>query len=302
MYEFLTPREHMITVRDRIPKPKNPQYRYWGERTIKKVLDNQKPTEDVFVTKYPKGRLIQYIILDFDSKEDRKLSLKDATRMMNFFEKEGHPCVLVDSTNKGYHLYIKISPFLFKDEGNRVMDNWNLFFEEFVRYMIRMSSNKPYPTLDGVNTSAGMGGNIRLIGSIHPATGKRVSIIKGKFTDEVLKPTYLQDTAQKVAFNFCDVIKKSQKPKKVKTTMVAGFNDPIAENDLRELFPQIFGGEIKNYGDYSMMLCPFHQEKHMSLMIWKDCFKCTACGEKGNIWTLRKKGIVEFGINGEIVY
>ena len=301
MYEFLTPKEHIITVRDRNPNAHTHQHRYWNDNIIRKVLKLQKPMEDIFVTKYPKKRLLGYVILDFDSKENRDESLKEATRMLNFFEKSGHPCVLVDSTNKGYHLYIKISPTLFKDEGNRTMPNWDLFFEEFVRYMIRRSSTKPYYTLDGTNTSAGMRGNIRLIDSIHPATGERVSIVRGEFDDDVLPPTELQDTAMKVAFNFCDVMEDFRKPVKVKKTMVNGF-DPIEENDLREVFPQVFGGEIKHYSNYSMMLCPFHFESHPSLMIWKDCFKCTACGEKGNIWTLKKKGLVEFGLNGEVRY
>ena len=300
MYEFLTPREHMITVRDRNGTFAK-QHRFWNNNVIAKVLNSQKPMEDIFVTKYPKKRLLEYVILDFDSKEDKDKSLKEATRMLNFFEKQGHPCVLVDSTNKGYHLYIKISPTLFADDGNRMLPNWDLFFEEFVRYMIRRSSKNPYPTLDATNTSAGMKGNIRLIGSLHPSTGQKVSIVYGEFNEDKLPPTELQCTAMKVAFNFCDVMEKCKKPKKVKTAVVNGV-DPIAENDLRELFPQIFGGEIKHYSNYSMMLCPFHSEKHMSLMIWKECYKCTACGEKGNIWTLKKKGIVEFGINGEVKY
>ena len=301
MYEFLTPKEHLLTVRDRSSNTFAKQHRYWNDNVIRKVLDSQKPMEDIFVTKYPKKRLLQYMILDFDSKENRDESLKEATRMLNFFEKNGHPCVLVDSTNKGYHLYIKISPTLFKNNGNRTMPNWDLFFEEFVRYMIRRSSTKPYHTLDVSNTSAGMKGNIRLIGSVHPSTGERVTIVRGKFDKDVLPPTELQDTAMKVAFNFCDVMEEFKKPKKVKTAVVNGV-DPIAENDLRELFPQIYGGEIKHYSNYSMMLCPFHGESHPSLMIWKECYKCTACGEKGNIWTLKKKGIVEFGLNGEVRY
>ena len=300
MYEYLTEGEHIIIVRDRNGHPR--QQRYWNNNVISKVLKNQKTSEDVFVTKYPTGRLIKYIILDFDSKEDKGIALADATSMMNFFRKEGHPCVLVDSTNKGYHLYIKISPFLFKNEGNRVMDNWDNFFGEFVRYMIRRSSqNRHYPTLDVINTSAGMKGNIRLIGSIHPSSGNRLEIIEGEFDDELLPPTELQDMAQKVAYNFCNVCEDIKKEKISRTKVVNGI-DPIANNDLREILPQIFNEDIKHYGNYSMMKCPFHCEDHPSLMIWKECFKCLSCGEKGNIYALRKKGLVEFDLNGEVVY
>lgn len=300
MYEFITPNEHFITITPRDGFAR--RQRLWNSNVLEKVLGNQQNNEDVFVTKYPTGRLIQYIILDFDSKENKGLALKDATRMMNFFEDEGHPCVLVDSTGKGYHLYIKISPFLFRDEGNRVMSDWNRFFDEFVSYMIRRSSSNPYTTLDAVNTSAGMGGNIRLIGSIHPSTGKRVEIIHGEFNDDVLAPTWLQDMAQKCAYNFCHICEEEAKKVKVSKTKVVNGVDPIESNDLREIFPAIFGGEIKHYNHYSMMCCPFHCEEHPSLQITQKTFKCKACGEKGNIWTLKKKGLVEFGIDGEVKY
>jgi hypothetical protein len=299
MYEFITWNEHFITINDR--EGYSNRRKIWNENVLKKALNNQKSSEDIYVTKYPTGKLIKYIILDFDSKEDKGASLKESTRLMNYMQNHGHPCVLVDSTNKGYHLYIKISPFLFEDEGNRTMPNWELFFDEFVRFMLRKSSKLPYTTLDATNTSAGLRGNIRLIGSIHPSTGKKVSIIKGEFSDDLLPPTELQDTAQQVAFEFCNICEEQIQKKMAKTKIVNGI-DPIEENDLRELIPDIFGGDVKHYGHYSMMCCPFHNEKHPSLMLTKRTFKCRACGEQGNIWSLKKKGLVEFGVNGEVMY
>ena len=299
MYEFLTPKEHFIVVNDRNGYPH--RRILWNMDMIQKILEKQKSSEDIYVTKYPNSRLLKYLILDFDSKEDKKISLKESNRMYNYFRRNGHPCVLVDSTNKGYHLYIKISPFLFRDEGNRTMSDWKLYFEQFVRYMTRRSSNKPYTTLDMVNTSAGFGGNIRLINSIHPSTGERVHIIKGEFTDDILKPTKLQDMAQRVAYHFCEICENVKQRKPSRTKVVNGL-DPIENNDLREIMPRIFNEDIKHYGKYSMMCCPFHCEKNPSLMIGKEGYRCLACGEKGNVYTLRKKGLVEFGLNGEVVY
>ena len=298
---FLTPKEHFVTVRDR-----NGAYpvrrRYWGDNVLRKVLREQKPTEDIFVSKYSTDRLVRYIVLDFDSKDDRSIAYKESSRLMNYFENNGHPCVLVDSTNKGYHLYAHISPVLFRDEGNWMMVDWNLFFEGFVRYFIVNSSKMEYTTLDETNTNAGLGGNIRLIGSIHPSTQKRVEIIHGEFDDEVMPPTELQSKALKFAYKFCESCNEAKHHKVIKKTKVVNGVDPIQENDLRIIFPQIFGGDIKHYGNYSMMCCPFHSEKNPSMMIWKTCYKCLACGEKGNIWTLKKKGLVEFDLNGEVVY
>lgn len=300
MYEFLTLKEHFITVNDRDGFAN--RRRLWNMSLLEKVLKDQKLSEDIYVTKYPTGRFLQYIILDFDSEEDKTIALKESNRMFNYFCRHGHPCVLVDSTNKGYHLYIKISPFLFKDEGNRVMSDWGLYFEQFVRYMIRRSSNKPYKTLDMINTGAGFGGNIRLINSIHPSTGEKVHIIKGEFSKEAIPPTSLQDLAQRVAYQFCEVCDNMKARQTVKKTKVAWGEDPVEANDLREILPRIFGEDAKHYGKYSMMCCPFHNEKHPSLMVGKEGYRCLACGEHGTIHTLRKKGLVEFGLNGEVVY
>ena len=298
---FLTPNEHFITIRDR-----NGAYpvkrRYWNDNVLRKVLNEQKSSEDIFVSKYSTDKLVRYIVLDFDSKEDRDIALKESSRLMNFFENNGHPCVLVDSTNKGYHLYAQITPVLFRDEGNWTMPDWNLFFEGFVRYFINNSSKKEYVTLDETNTNAGLGGNIRLIGSVHPSTQERVKIIHGDFTGDVLEPTHLQNRALKFAHKFCESCEDAKQHKMVKKTKVVNGVDPIQQNDLRMIFPQIFGGDIKHYGNYSMMCCPFHNESHPSLMIWQSCYKCLACGEKGNIWTLKKKGLVEFDLYGEVVY
>lgn len=298
---FLTPNEHFITIRDR-----NGAYpvrrRYWNDSILQKVLDQQKSSEDVFVTKYSTDKLVQYIVLDFDSKEDRNIAFKESSRLRNFFENNGHPCVLVDSTNKGYHLYAQINPVLFRDEGNWTMPNWDLFFEGFVRYFIMNSSRREYTSIDETNTNAGLNGNIRLIGSVHPSTGERVEILRGDFSDDVLEPTELQNNALKFAYKFCESCEEARQHRVIRKTKVVNGVDPIEANDLRVIFPQIFGGDIKHYTNYSMMCCPFHGDTKPSLMIWKSCYKCLSCGEKGNIWTLKKKGLVEFDLYGEVVH
>lgn len=295
MYEFLTPKEHMITIRNRETNFAK-QSRYWREDTIHKILKNQKDDEDVFVSKYPKSRLLSYIILDFDG--DRTQCFKEVTRLKNDMYRKGHNCVIVDSTNKGYHIYIQIAPFLFADTELRTHPNWDKYFKEFVKYFI---CHRDYQTLDSVNFNAGLNGNIRLIGSVHPSTGKVVRIIDGEFKD-LQVPTYHQDKAQKVAWGKYEIAQEKIELRKSKTQLVNG-NDPIADNDLRILFPQIFGGEIKHYEKgYAFMKCPFHNDEHPSLLITKEFYSCAGCGEKGNIFTLYKKGLVKFNDKGGVIF
>lgn len=303
MYEFLTKKEHIITIRNRETGFAK-QSRYWSDSIISKLLANQKSNEDVFVSKYPKGRLIKCIILDFDC-DDRDVAFRDVQKIKNILTEDGHNCVVVDSTNKGYHLYIQIAPLLCKDTPLRWNNDWNRFFKEFVDYFIcHISSNQKvqnYLTQDSVNSNASLGGNIRLIGSIHPSTGERVEIIDGEFV-ELQEPTQIQDKAQRVAWRYCEILNQKQKRRESSTQVVDG-NDPINSNDLREILPQIFGEDIKIYPKgYGFMKCGWHNDNSPSLLVTKEYYSCASCGAKGNIFTLKKQGLVEFDSEGGAVY
>lgn len=294
-YKWLQNGKHTITVRDRgdgFPH----QHKYWNDKVISKVLAEQKQTEDVYITKYPSSRLVEVIILDFDSKDDIELAYKDVSRMRNYLGKNGHNCVIVESGSKGYHLYIQIAPFLFKDTEWRNGINWRSFFNAFVCFLIHDGHNN-YETLDKVNFSAGLNGNIRLVGSKHPVTGKLCRIIEGSFNSEQL-PTRIQDEAQKKAFLKCE-LDEEKRQKRVKKTTLVGGNDPIKNNDLRDVFESITG-DMKLYPKgYGYCSCPVHgQDSHFSLLVTKEWFSCSACDFKGNIWTLKKKGFVDFDDNG----
>jgi len=293
-YDWLKKGEHIITVRDRgegFPH----QHRYWNEKVIEKVLANQKQTEDIYISKYPSSRLVDTIILDFDS-SDIKEAYKDVNRMRNYLSKEGINCVIVESGSKGYHLYIQIAPFLFKDTEIRNGIDWKSYFNAFVCFLIH-DSNTTYETLDKTNFNAGLNGNIRLIGSKHPKTGKVCRIIEGSFISEY-KITKIQDEAQKKAFLKCEIVEEEKRQMLKKTKIIHG-NDPIANNDLRDVFREITG-DIKMYPKgYGYCRCPSHGiDEHPSLLVTKEWFSCSACNFRGNVWTLRKMGLVEFDDKG----
>ena len=295
-YDWLTLKEHIITIRDRDTGYAK-QQRYWNNDIIKMVLKEQKPNEDVFITKYPSGRLVDTVILDFDNKDDPTLAFLEANKLRNFLMTKGINSVLVESGSKGNHIYIQIAPFLFKDTELRKMSDWNSYFNAFVCFLIH-DHNTTYDTLDKTNFSAGLNGNIRLICSKHPSTGKKCRIIKGSF-DLVDTVTRWQDDAQKKAYLKME-IKHQEKQEQLKKTKVIHGNDPIRANDLRDVFERITG-EVKHYPKgYAYCSCPVHgKDEHFSLLLTKEWFSCSACDFKGNIWTLRKMGLVEFDDNGE---
>ena len=52
-YSWIKPNQHIITIRNRDTGWAK-QYRVWNEKVIDKVLSEQKQSEDVYITKYPK--------------------------------------------------------------------------------------------------------------------------------------------------------------------------------------------------------------------------------------------------------
>lgn len=295
-YDFLIPSEHIITVRDRNTGFAH-QHRYWNDTVIEKVLKNQKSSEDVYVTKYPKSRLVDTIILDFDS-EDINEAYEDVCRLRNYLKLNNLNTVIVESGSKGYHAYIEIAPFLFNDTNIRKVSNWNSFFNAFVCFLIH-DGKTTYHTLDKVNYSAGLSGNIRLINSIHPKTGKKCQIIDGEFLKDY-KVTRIQDDAQRNAYSKMK-IKEEDTRRQLSKTKVRDGDNPIEVNDLREVFASITGEDVKIYPKgYAYGICPFHSDSKPSLLITKEWYSCSACGERGNVWTLKKKGLVEFDKDGRI--
>lgn len=301
-YRWIEPKEHIITVRDRVTGIGRTNI-CWNQRMIDVTLENQKETEDVFITKYRRSRLVDTLILDFDSEDDPKLAFKETNKLRNYLKTQGINSVIVESGSKGNHIYIQIAPFLFADTELRTVSDWNSFFNAFVCFLIH-NTFATYETLDKRNFNASLGGNIRLIGSKHPKTGKVCRIIKGSFKDmKDEPPTSHQDEALKKAYlkMEIDVQKREmEKQRQLKKTTVVGGNDPIAVNDLREVFREITG-DIKLYPKgYGYCSCPVHGiDSHPSLMVTKEWFSCSACDFKGNIWTLKKMGLVKFGNNGE---
>ena len=298
-YEWIKPNQHIITIRDRNTGWAK-QRKVWNHKVIKQVLDGQKDSEDVYITKYPKNRLVDTVILDFDDKDDPNNAYEDVKKVHNYLKINGLNSVIVESGSKGNHLYIQIAPFLFKDTELRNGLNWNSFFNAFVCFLIHDSSST-YKTLDKTNFSAGLNGNIRLLCSKHPSTGKTCKIIEGSFEPDYVV-TRLQSEAQKKAYLKCEIVEE-MKQKQLKKTKAIDDGDPIRNNDLRDVFRQMTG-DMKMYPKgYGYCSCPSHgTDSHYSLLVTKEWFSCSACDFKGNIYTLRKMGLVEFDNNGVVKF
>lgn len=292
-YELIYRRkQHYITIPQRQSRKL-----YFGNQHLHNLLKHQKPNENFFITKYSLDGIVSHIILDFDDDEaSHKNAYREVTRLRKWILRKDLNAVVVDSTNKGYHIYIQIPPRAFgNDEFNAGVDR-DVWFNKFVEYLIQSRKFK-YKTLDSTNTSAGLRGNIRIIGSIHPKTQQRVRIIDGEFKDLIEPCDYEWDCFNR-AYEFAQnhpSIQKLDEKARLKKHIQKYDSNPIQENDLRILMPQIFGGETKSYPKgYIMMQCPFHNDSKPSMVIQKDFYFCKSCNAKGNWWTLRKMGYVDF--------
>ena len=251
----------------------------------------------MFITKYAKDGIVSCVILDFDDDDvHHSNAFKDARKLQRFTSRKGLNTVIVSSTNKGYHCYIQLPPRYFGDGKSDVGVDRDVWFNKFVEYLINNRKFK-YKTLDSTNTSAGIRGNIRIVGSVHPKTQERVHIEKGEFLDFIEPCDWEWDCMQK-AFQYAEhkpMVKQAEQKeirKKLREKELNG-QELIDQNDLRILMPSIFGGETKSFKKgYIMMNCPFHNDANPSMVVEKDYYFCKSCGAKGNWWTLYRLGKV----------
>ncbi len=268
---------------------------------ICKILKKQRTDDDIFITKYSNDGKINNIILDFDGEEDKEKVYKEVLKMHNFLATKGLNSVIVTSTNKGFHFYVQIPTVCF-DGDTLSLDNRdsNRLFVMFTKNLIN-PQHFELDFLDPTNTNAGLRGNIRLLGSIHPKTNEKVHIVKGELLD--LNDEGIRDEYYGRCSHYVNSIYKSSihqywikekfrlkelEKKKKKIVHNENWKDPIAENDLRTLLPSLYGGDVKRYDGYIFMQCPWHTDRRPSLMVTKEWFYCTGCGTKGNVWTLIK--------------
>ena len=278
------PKQHYITI-PQIPSKKL----FMNQRQILRVLNNQKDDWDIFITKYPKDHCISTIILDFDDKDNPMNALEDVQLLKRYLYRKGLNTIIVESGRKGYHAYIQIPVHNFVGGELAHADaEPNYWFNQYVKNLIGLYDGICYSTLDEINFGAGLNGNIRLIGSSHPK-GKTCKIIDGEFQYDI-EPNKWDWK--------CFEISKSHAEDKVSELrkhqeLLIDDDDLIVNNDLQDIFPKVFGVELKRYNGYSYCLCPFHQEKNASMFLDKEKYCCNACGERGNIYTLIKKGYLK---------
>ena len=279
------PKEHYITI-PQIPSKKL----FINNQLVYRLLKKQEDDWDIYITKYPKSHCVSCVILDFDDKDNPENAFKDGQKLKRYLNRKGLNVVLVRSGRKGVHCYIQIPCHNFVGGELAHADaEPNTWFKQYIKYLIGLFDDRYYPTLDEINFSAGLGGNIRLINSMHPR-GSKCEIIEGEFISDVEpnewdwecflnSKSYAEDDVTEFA--------------EIHNMNING-HDIIAENDLREIIPQVFGLDAKKYSKgYCYSLCPFHHETHPSFFFDKERYRCNSCGERGNIWTLIKRGYVQ---------
>ena len=282
--------KNYLIIRDRETPIASRKILLKNPKQLKKIITNQQPNTDIYINKYPRDKLIDTIILDFDSKNNLQNALDDIRDCTLYVEEKKHlDTAIIESGSKGYHLYIRIPLTDFKGYGSP--NATKHVFNKFISNII--GGAERYKTLDKINFSTGLKGNIRVVGSVHPVTGNKCSLLEG-YNNWELNTDYIDEClANAVEYGLKKDKERIEQLASIQTVKTSYEGDYIKDNDLRELFPTIFGGEIRHFNNYSIMQCPFHHDAHPSLMIGKEWFKCKGCDAKGNIWYLIKNGYVK---------
>lgn len=295
------PKKHYLTTVYRSRNRNARRIRIKSVNQLERLVENQPCDTDLYITKYSLDGIVWNIILDFDAEDDKSVAWNDCLTISKFLKRKGIDCVIVDSTNKGYHLYVQIPPTNFRTFFDEPIEEPSLFFKYYVIELLNLDSFK-LKSLDEVNFNSSLDGNIRVISSIHPKTNKVVHIVKGNFHNIEKNLDYYENAMHyhtqviRVAYNkYCEQLeeietKRLQYANRVKT------EDDLLSLDLRDVFQNIFTlYKVRKYGDTIWSCCPFHEtaSSNPSFCITPTHYFCASCGEKGNIFTLIKKGLVE---------
>jgi len=280
------------------------RFKWAKDSRFLKRANKQEAGSNIYISKYSTDLIVDTIILDFDS-ERKSIAYKDVKKCIKHLKKHDLTYMVVDSTNKGFHLYVRIPPYSFK-HNTMLLDlgvvkkisydkrSTNQLFVYYQRNLIG-DTKYHYQSLDKTNLNAGLRGIIRLPFSVHPKTDSRVEV---KFNNlrEFQPPTDYQFKCYKIALESVkeDLFKQKQKIKEYERKKIKGTKDIVMDNDLRSLMPSIFGGDVRNFSDYIYMTCPFHPDSHPSLAVEKERFTCKSCGTKGNIWYLIKNDYISY--------
>jgi len=299
--EIFEPKQHYLTTVYRNRNRNARRVRIKSVDQLERLVENQPKDSDLYITKYGKDGVVWNIILDFDAEDDKSVAWNDCLTISKFLERKGIDCVIVDSTNKGFHLYVMIPPTNFRKFGDDDIEEPSLFFKCYVSELLNLRSFKLI-SLDEVNYNASLDGNIRVIGSTHPKTNQEVYIKQGKFhninenLDYYENAMHYHDKIIRVAFNQYKEALEEIETKRLQYANRLKTEDDLLNLDLRDVFQNIFSlQKVRKYGNTIWCCCPFHNDENPSFCITPTHFFCSSssCNEKGNIFTLIKKGLVE---------
>ena len=298
--EIFEPKEHYLTTVYRNRQRNAKRIRVKSVDQLERLVENQPKDTDLYITKYAKDDIVWNIILDFDN-EDKEIAYKESLTLRKFLDRKGINAVIVDSTNKGNHIYIEVPPTNFREFFSEPIEEPSLFFKFYVQELCNLGSFK-FKSLDEVNFNASLDGNIRVPLSIHPKTGKQVCILDGDFHDICEDLQYYEDAMHyhtrviKVAFDKYKEQLEEIETKRLQYADRLKTEDDLLSLDLRDVFQSIFSlQKVRKYNGVIWCCCPFHNDENPSFCITPTHYFCSSssCNEKGNIFTLIKKGLVE---------
>lgn len=223
-----------------------------------------------YVEKYHDITNIRTIILDYDGEN----SIKDLEYVSSKLRLNNIMHIIVNSTNKGYHLYILLpKPLNLQLKPNKNFNN--RIFTNLILNLVGDSN-----TLDKANY--GLYSNIRQLGSVHPKTGKvlRVEYAYTPYIDNefrINKDYYNKpnDYFNKALVNSFSFIKYTDRINNIIKSRYREHNYSNNHIDLRDLFE----GKSYDGGKSKWCKCPFHNDNNPSLHVYEKKAYCQVCGE-----------------------
>lgn len=237
---------------------KTQTFHYHPSVKFKKIFGfhSRIPNINSYIEKYPDEKHVDRVILDFDGDDYDKVYY-EVKGVSNSLASKGLTHYIVNSTNKGCHLYIML-PNAYDFCLNNDFKVNNRMFKRFVKELVFVDCDY----LDEVNI--GLRTNIRMVGSIHPKSGKEVEVMYVYNGDD--DEGYC-DKCYEIAINSSEEVKYGGHWHKI-----INYDSDII--DLRTL---PWDGK-KETGASVWAICPWHNDSHPSLRVYEKRAYCQRCG------------------------
>lgn len=244
--------------------------------------------KDTLITCYPYSEELdkdkdyylyaKYLILDFDYKGNREVAYNEVKHIKTEFEKSGIESMIIDSTGKGYHLYVNINTkFNYFDD----YEYDKKLYVEFIEELLQEHNINIYSLQSYDKKAEGLGRRMKCIGTTHPRTNSILQIAEGNIDNVTGKrgKFIITQVLNRAYQTIQDEKRKDEKADEIDQYLREKHKAEFKNYECDIEIDQIYPAENSN----GTLCCPYHNDSNPSAYIshanGKAYLHCSTCGK-----------------------